>query len=74
MDNIYILNYAIKKELNKKGGKIYTFFADLKATFDIINKKKSWAIMKKGINIKIDEIYKEGINTVLIDGIYTKKF
>jgi len=32
MDNIYILNYAIKKELSKKGRKIYAFFADLKAT------------------------------------------
>jgi len=40
MVNIYILNYAIKKELNKREGKIYVFFANLKATFNIINKKK----------------------------------
>jgi len=29
MDNIYILNYAIKKEINKKERKIYAFFADI---------------------------------------------
>lgn len=79
MDNIYILNYAIKKEINKKGRKVYAFFADLKAAFDIINREKLWAIMKrKGINRqlvrRLEEIYEETINTVLIDGTFTKEF
>jgi len=78
MDNIYILNYAIEKEISKKERRIYVFFTDLKAAFDIMNRKKLWAIMKrKGINRhlirKIEEIMKKTINIVL-DGIYTKEF
>lgn len=47
MDNIYNLNYAIEKEIQKKGGKVFAFFADLKAAFDIINQKKLWSMMKE---------------------------
>jgi len=78
IDNICILNYAIEKEISKKERRIYVFFTDLKAAFDIMNRKKLWAIMKrKGINRhlirKIEEIMKKTINIVL-DGIYTKEF
>lgn len=47
MDNIYILNYAVEKEISKKEGKVYAFFVDLKAAFDIINKEKLRIIMKR---------------------------
>lgn len=39
MDNICILNYAIEKEMQKKEGKVHTFFVDLKAAFDIVNRE-----------------------------------
>jgi hypothetical protein len=79
MDNIYILNYVIGKEIQKKGGKVYAFFADLKAAFDRINRKKLWILMRrKGISQhlvrRIEEIYKETTNTVLIDGKQTEEF
>ena len=33
MDNIYVLQYIVEKEL-KEGGKIYAFFVNLKALFE----------------------------------------
>lgn len=67
MDNIYILNYAIGKDILRPGGKVHAFFADLKAAFDIVDRKKLWSTMKgKGISNylvnRIEEIYEETIN------------
>lgn len=47
IDAVYVLNYIVNKELNKKGGKIFAFFADLKAAFDKIDRKKLHEIMKR---------------------------
>lgn len=40
IDNIFILNYVVNKELQVKGGKLCTFFADLKAAFDKLKREK----------------------------------
>lgn len=75
MDNLYILNHTIRKEINKRGGK--AFFVDLKAVFDIINREKRWIMKSKAINThlirKIGEIYEETISTVLIEGNFIQK-
>lgn len=42
IDNIYILKTVAEKEINKKKGKLYVFFADLKAAFDNVNRQKLW--------------------------------
>ncbi|KAL6418191.1 hypothetical protein ACFW04_012287 [Cataglyphis niger] len=34
MDNIFILNYLVNRQLSKKKGKLIAFFIDLKAAFD----------------------------------------
>lgn len=34
IDAVYVLNYILNKELNKKGEKIFAFFADLKVAFE----------------------------------------
>lgn len=39
MDNVYILNYLIDRNLNKKGEKVVAFFMDLKAAFDSLDKR-----------------------------------
>ena len=31
IDNVYVLNYLITRQINKKGGKMIAFFVDLKA-------------------------------------------
>lgn len=38
MDNLYILNHVIDKELMKKRGRIFAFFIDLKAAFDKVDR------------------------------------
>lgn len=39
-DAIYVLNYIVNRELMKKKGKIFAFFADLKAAFDKVDRIK----------------------------------
>jgi len=36
-DAIFTLNYIVNRELSKNKGKIFAFFADLKATFDRVD-------------------------------------
>jgi len=42
MDNIYILQHIIGKELRKKRGKFFGFFMDFKAAFDKIDRRMLW--------------------------------
>lgn len=39
MDNVYVLNYIINKELVRKGNRVIAFFVDFKAAFDSVNRK-----------------------------------
>lgn len=69
IDNIYVLNYLIEKEIIKEQGKAYAFFVDLKAAFDGINRKKLFQTMRtlkisETIIIRIEEIYAETINVI----------
>lgn len=79
IDNIYILNQAIEKELKKDKGKIYVLFADLKAAFDGVNRHKMIEILRnKGVNKtlvnRIAEIYEETVNVVAINGKKSTEF
>lgn len=42
IDKVFILNYTVNREVQKKDGKLYTFFADLSAAFDKVNREKLW--------------------------------
>ena len=39
MNAVYMLNYVINRELGRKGGKIFAFFADLKA-FENVDRRQ----------------------------------
>lgn len=39
-DAIFTLNYIVNRELSKNKGKIFAFFADLKAAFDRVDRAK----------------------------------
>lgn len=61
MDKIY-KESNIEKEISKKGGKVYAFFANvrgfqgLKAAFNIVSREKLWTIIKsKGIRLDKEE-------------------
>lgn len=71
IDAVYVLNYILNKELNKKGEKIFAFFADLKAAFDKIDRKKLHEIMRRSgienqLRRRVMETYRETINSVKI--------
>lgn len=68
---VYVLNHVINKEVGKTGGKIFTFFTDLKAAFNKIdreilrNRLREIKIRRK-LRRKIEEIYKETKNVIKI--------
>lgn len=38
MEAIYVANFIISRQLNRKGGKVFLFFADLKTAFDNVDR------------------------------------
>jgi len=38
MDNIFVLNYLINRQIEKKGGKLIAVFVDLRAAFDSVDR------------------------------------
>lgn len=57
MDNIYVLNYLINRELGRKKGRMMgPFFIDLKAAFDSVDRKILIKIMReRGIREELIE-------------------
>ncbi|XP_033362843.1 trichohyalin-like [Bombus vosnesenskii] len=47
-DAVYVLNHIIDKQLSGERGELYACFADLKAAFDRVNRKKLGEIMNGG--------------------------
>lgn len=79
IDNIYILKTVAEKEIHKKKGKLYAFFADLKAVFDMVNRQMLWQKMRKylinGKLIKvIENIYQETTCRIKVGVKSTRKF
>ena len=73
IDNVYILNHIVEKEIQKKAGKVYALFVDLKATFDSVNREKLWEYLRgKGVSKELvkntKEIYEETKNKVKLNG------
>lgn len=38
IDNIYVLNYLVNRQMEKKEGKLVAMFVDLKAAFDSVDR------------------------------------
>lgn len=77
------MNYVVNKELATKRGKIFAFFADLKAAFDKIDRTKLGEMLKRAninerLRKRIMETYKETMNVIKVDNrksgvFWTKK-
>ena len=79
IDNIFTLHWIIEKELRKKSGKLYTFFADLKSAFDNLDRETLWEVMeRRGIDKelvkKIQEVYEETVCAVKVNEKVSKQF
>lgn len=64
MDNIYLLNYMLGREIAKRGGKLIICFVDLKAAFDMVDREKMReALKRRGVSEwmceRITEMYEE---------------
>ena len=47
VDNIYVLNYLVNRNLNQKKGKLIALFVDFKAAFDSVNGSMLWQAVKE---------------------------
>ena len=45
--DIYLFNFLIDRELEKKGGQLVACFVDYKAAFDTVDRNVLWKIMKR---------------------------
>ncbi|XP_036142138.1 uncharacterized protein LOC105840937 [Monomorium pharaonis] len=54
VDNIFVLNHVVQREMGDKNKeeRVYTFFADLKAAFDKMDRQTMWDTLRK---LKIEE-------------------
>lgn len=64
IDNIYVMNYLANRQLVKRGGGLITFFVDLKAAFDSIDRKVLVEAMKEmgiraGLVGRVEEALRE---------------
>lgn len=49
VDAIYIMNHAINRSVMKEKGKLFAFFATLKAAFDKVDRIKLGEMLKKQV-------------------------
>lgn len=73
MNNVYVLQHIVRRELRRKRGKMYGFFVDLKAIFDRVDRRILWETMekkgiRKGIIEKVKEVYKSTKMAVRVGG------
>lgn len=73
IDNIYVLNFLVNRQLKRKGEMVVATFVDLKAVFDSVDRKVLLEAMKErgvreGLRSRIEEIYKETRSRVKVGG------
>ncbi|XP_024886718.1 uncharacterized protein LOC112464135 [Temnothorax curvispinosus] len=64
MDNIFILNHLVDRELNGAGKKVNAFFIDLKGAFDRVDRSVLWRVMgerevRRELTERVKQIYQE---------------
>jgi len=48
VDSIYVLNYIVNRQIERKEGKLVAVFIDLKAAFDSVDRKILLRSMRRG--------------------------
>ena len=79
IDAIYVINYVVNRELTKKKGKVFAFFADLKAAFDKVDRAEMEEMMKKAeigkrLRERIMETYEETRSVIRIGDRKSEEF
>jgi len=73
LDNIYVLNYLINRQIRGKGGKLVAIFVDLRAAFDSVDRGELIRAMRgrgvrEGLVERVEEMLKETRSRVKIGG------
>ncbi|XP_067217103.1 LINE-1 retrotransposable element ORF2 protein [Linepithema humile] len=73
LDNIYVLNYLVNRQLGKKKGKMTALFIDLKAAFDSVDRGILVGAMRErgvreGLVERVEEVLKETKSKVRVGG------
>lgn len=76
INTIFTLNCIVNKEITKKEGKILAFFADLKAVFDRVDRKRLAEMLnKEGINKKLKrrilETYTQTVHNIQWTSVFS---
>lgn len=71
MDNIYVLNYLINRQVGRKRGKMVILFVDLKTAFDKVDRRVLVEMMRRegileGLVERVEEILRETRSRVKI--------
>ena len=79
VDNIYVLNYMVNRQIEKKKGKMVAMFVDLKAAFDSVDRGKLIEAMRergirKGLVSRVERILKETRSRVKVGGEVGESF
>ena len=71
IDNVYVLNYIVNRQVRKEKGKVVALFVDPKAAFDSVDRKVLMEALKrrgvrKGLIERIEEVYRETMSRVKV--------
>lgn len=71
LDNIYVLNWVVNRELKREGGKLWVFFVDLRAAFNSISRRTLWEVLdQRGVSRelrnRLGEVYGETISRIRV--------
>lgn len=79
VDNIYVLNYIVNRQIEKKGGKLVALFVDLKAAIDSLDRGVLLQAMRgrgvrEGLVERVGEILRETRSRVRVGGEMGENF
>lgn len=64
-DNIYVLNYAVNRVMQREGGRVWALFVDIKSTFDSVDRGVLWrALEERGVSEELLERLKVEVEVV----------
>lgn len=79
IDNIYVLNYLVNRQIGRAGGKLIALFVDLRAAFDTVDRGVLIKTMRRkgvreGLVKRVEEVLRETKSRVRAGGVMGEGF
>lgn len=74
IDNIYVINYLINRQIERRAGNLSAMFVDFKAAFDSVDKKDNEIEamrerrVREGLTIRVEQVLRETKSSVRLGG------